>query len=260
MRRLFPALVVIFGGLFCFQSAALAETKREFYPGGALKIEWNETGGVREGPERTDNEGGQLIRQCAYKNGIVEGESRFYDDEGRLTEIENWKGNKQQGTWTRYFPESGKISWQAKYRDGVHVGQERGYYESGEPQFEIWYDKDDKRLIEKYYYVSGVVATLTEIKDSRTFVTSFYESSQTREASLTVLKKDNSLDRVDSTQYFENGAVKSESRSYSQKDGEPTVYDKEYLSDGTLAAEATMKSGETREIKIYVDGYQPFLK
>ena len=111
---------------------------KEFYPGGALKLEMNIKDGKPQGAYIVYFENGKPHEVRAYRNGEFHGVWRTYNEAGLLIAEAEYANNKKNGTW-HVWDDSGIMRYEMQYKNGVKTG--------------IWYmwDEKGKLISEKPY-------------------------------------------------------------------------------------------------------------
>ncbi len=106
------------------------------------------------------------------KDGLAEGNFKYYYKNGQLSAEGNYKNGLQDGAKTYYYS-NGKISQTANYKADKADGYFINYYLNGQVSGEGWYVNDDRqgtfinydllgRITSKTYYLNGQVHGITE--------------------------------------------------------------------------------------------------
>ena len=106
------------------------------YENGNLGKERRYKNGVLNGEVRTYDENGQLLLLNTYKNGQKNGPHRGYYDNGNLQTEAIYKNGKNDGVSRMYY-ENGQLWRESKYKNGVQVAPTKWYDENGNPKSSI---------------------------------------------------------------------------------------------------------------------------
>ncbi|WP_338941153.1 toxin-antitoxin system YwqK family antitoxin [Fusobacterium nucleatum] len=85
--------------------------------------------------------------------GVIE----TYNEQGILLEKTEFKNGLRDGSSKKYFINGGKVSLEAIFSNGIQVGVQKRYYESGELLSELSYKNGKMDGIGKSYYQNGQV-------------------------------------------------------------------------------------------------------
>ena len=94
-----------------------------------------------------------------YQGELFSGKLRR--ENSQTERVETYLSGKRNGLIVEYFRQSGRVSKQMYFADGKRVGLHRGYYPSGERQFEMNYLDGVYHGDVTYWYRSGQVYTYT---------------------------------------------------------------------------------------------------
>lgn len=111
---------------------------KEFYEGGAIKVEMNIKEGKPEGSYIIYFANGKPNEIRAYRNGEFHGLWRTYNEAGLLIAEAQYRNNKKHGTW-HVWDDSGIMRYEMQYSNGKKSG--------------VWYmwDEKGKLISEKKY-------------------------------------------------------------------------------------------------------------
>lgn len=98
------------------------------YLGESLK--WNYENGVLNGVSKGYYENGNLKYEQNYKNGILDGKMKLYYENGKIEVDGNYKNGKAEGVWKSYY-EDGKLKGEGKFGNGNREGVWKKYSEDG---------------------------------------------------------------------------------------------------------------------------------
>lgn len=85
---------------------------------------------------------GQLNTEGQFKNGKKVGAWKYYNDEGKLTQVENYLNDELHGINTYYHPSTGKILTTIQFEHGMREGRVNRYDSSGQFIYGINYEAD----------------------------------------------------------------------------------------------------------------------
>jgi antitoxin component YwqK of YwqJK toxin-antitoxin module len=136
---------------------------------------------------------GRLISEINYKNGILEGLSKYYhygyrtgqfkDNfvwEDILKETGNYINGMKTGVWKEYR-EDGTLQWEYTFVDNKREGVTRGWHDNGQLKYEKFW-KDGKRLqygsyiTNKVYHENGQLYQTYKYEGSKMVNKEWYEN------------------------------------------------------------------------------------
>ncbi len=97
--------------------------------------------GEYNGPLKLLAENGNTLITAQYKDGFVNGERRFYDNDGKLYSIENFRNGDYNGLRQIFYP-NGKPKIEAEYEQDFLQGIYKEYDESGKIIMQKTYNRD----------------------------------------------------------------------------------------------------------------------
>jgi antitoxin component YwqK of YwqJK toxin-antitoxin module len=182
----------------------LAEMKKEYYPNGKLKAEWNEEKGKREGIEKDYYENGKLRGECNFLNGKPEGIGKEYYESGKLKNEWNFENGKREGIQKLYY-ESGSLEWEKNFKEDKKEGLSKIYYESGKLKKELNFKDDKLEGLNRDYYESGGLQLEMKYENGEVdgLVKGYYETGELE--GLTNFK--NGVVQGTNTVYNKNGEI-----------------------------------------------------
>jgi len=209
----------------------------EFYPDGSVKTEKNYRNDLLHGYYKEYDEKGRLLVTLLYDNGKVTGTEI---DNGGEIEIEN------------RYDEAGRLVYSGPFKDGVAVGIHREYDSEGRVRNAHIYndngvlisegiidDEGNRNGVWKDYYADGNVSAEGNYSDNRrTGTWKFYN-----ESGKLVQVGSYSNGRIDGTWrwYYPEGELLREEDYYQgRRDGDYT----EYARDGQVIAQGSYADGE----------------
>jgi len=90
-----------------------------------------------------NQENGQRSSVCEIKDGLLNGECKYYDATGKLVEKGKFENGKKHGEWLRYN-ESGMMVGLALYHEGKKNGTWMVWDDIGKKRFEMHYKMGEK--------------------------------------------------------------------------------------------------------------------
>ncbi|PKP52213.1 MAG: hypothetical protein CVT92_10085 [Bacteroidetes bacterium HGW-Bacteroidetes-1] len=124
------------------EEVARLEIRRDYYPGGKVKVEATYRKGVPEGIRREFDEKGEVVQSYIFRNGIIVGQG-----------IIN-AGGLKQGYWKEYYA-NGMLKSQGNYSNDKRVGEWEFFYPKGEPEQKGSYNEEGKPIGKWFWYYSN---------------------------------------------------------------------------------------------------------
>jgi len=126
------------------------------------------TNGVKEGTEVEHNDKGIVIFIRNFKDGVLNGEFKHYDDYGNIISNGVYKKGKKIETWLEAYPED-KIAIYQKYKNDELVSYIfTSFYTTGELFTEGTYDKNGlKQGAFVVYDLNGMLKRAENYKDGK---------------------------------------------------------------------------------------------
>ena len=113
------------------------------------------------------------------KNGLLDGESRQYYEEGEIKSVSPFKNNVANGTFISYY-QNGNIKEKHTYKDGNEEGEGIFYYENGKLE-EKYFMKNGKLDGEAInYFEDGKIKNKAIFKDGVTLEEEVYKDNEVR--------------------------------------------------------------------------------
>lgn len=136
------------------------------YHGNTRKIKFKieKLNGKRNGKLIEFYENGKIKFKTYYKDGIQNGETESFYENEMLYESYNLIDGKLNGKLYRYH-KNGNLKFECQYMSGVQYGIANTYYENGDIFRTIELDDKSDYVIEKEYYIFGILKFI--YKDSR---------------------------------------------------------------------------------------------
>ncbi len=122
---------------------------KEYYKNGKLKEEAFYENGELEGIKKVYYKNGKLDYETEFRNGQENGFHRDYNEEGILIAEGYFKNGKQDSITTYYFPD-GQIESETMYKNNLPNGNFREYYPSGQLLMYAIIRNDTTIYYEKY--------------------------------------------------------------------------------------------------------------
>ncbi len=190
-------------------------------------------------------QGGKI--QSAFENGVLNGESRGFYENGKTHHIITFKNNLKDGVF-KQFDENGNLLIQAFYQNNKLNGDFMTYFPNGKPSAKEIYKNDMLNGTKTTYYETGV------LKSSVNYVNNQHEGSATTYYEDGTKQSEfyfkNNLREGVGKIYYPNGKVQFEMNYVHDKlNGE----NKNYQNDGTLVQKRIYKNGLVESGVIYQD-------
>ena len=241
-----------------------------FYPNGTLRAKGKFSDkGVKEGQWVYYYENGKPKEISGYKNGLVDGLSEGWFDNGnkwfsytyangKLNGLETYyyyngktkssselKDDRKNGT-TKYFDIKGMLSSSAAYVNDNLEGMTFGYHSNGKLKSELKYAGNKANGIYKTYFPSGALNQLGEYKNDlqQGIWTTYFEDSIPEEKLFYV---DGEVSG-EFTEYWRGGELKTKGIYKKKKiDGKVETRD----TDGKLYSDLMYENGKLKEVNFY---------
>ncbi|WP_336020731.1 toxin-antitoxin system YwqK family antitoxin [Fusobacterium polymorphum] len=129
----------------------------------------------------TDEFPNQLLKQYFIfnKNGLLDGESREYYEEGDIKSVSPFKNNVADGIFISYY-QNGNIKEKHTYKNGNEEGESLFYYENGQLE-EKYFMKNGKLDGEAInYFEDGKIKNKAIFKDGVTLEEEIYKDNEIR--------------------------------------------------------------------------------
>jgi len=139
----------------------------KYFPGTKQKmIENHFKDGKLNGKSKYWYKNGQLEQIVNYKNGVVSGLYRAYWENGSIKQESNWINGIQSGK-TEFWYSNGKKEQEYIVKNGVKIGEALFYFENGKLKSCGVFINDQKNGEWKYYNIFGkLIEIITYDKDS----------------------------------------------------------------------------------------------
>ena len=176
----------------------------------------------REGKTISFFKNGTKLREANYKNGKLEGKEYWYNQDGKIEWILEYKNNIQNGKEIRYFG-NGKIETEENFKNGERNGEGKYYHEDG-------------RLVTVTNYLDGIVhgKNVTYYKNGKTKSETMYKNGEVEGKWV---------------EYNENGSIKDQGEVINGN-GEFRTY----FESGKLHSKTIYKNGKRKYIEYYENG------
>lgn len=124
--------------------------------------------GLKEGEETEYNSKGVIIYIRNYKEGLLDGEYKHFDDYGNLLTGGFYEKGKREDVWTENFPEE-HYSVYTNYKDDELVDYEwKSFFKDGKTFYEGTYDRSNlKQGTFKVYSTDGMLLSTETYKDGK---------------------------------------------------------------------------------------------
>lgn len=181
--------------------------------------------GLEHGPFAHYRSNGNLERKGKYYRQITVGDTtllnvydgtiEIFQDNGKKSRVENWKGFKKNGVQESYYYQTGELSERTFYINNLKAGIEQRFDKDGSKNYEAFFkiiEKDGQKIsaqtgLEKYWNNEQVV-TLVEWVDGMQegFTKTYYPNGQLKSR---MQFKNGKLSGTYQT-YYENGQLKED--------------------------------------------------
>jgi len=257
---------------FFYNNGSVCRTKH-YFPGNILMAEGKYINQKRDSIWKFYNAPNALVSEESFKNGKKDGPEKNYDGRGKLVEEKNWKDSILNGPWKKYY-DDGSIQQEGFYNTGFLEGDMKFYYPGkipavvGQYQHSLkqgkWthYDRTGKIITQVENYnlgnLHGYYAAWSD-KDNTPKLKGEYKQGK-KNGKWTYFDKNGKLE-ADSTfafgylhgactEYYNNGAKKSESNYYySHKTGKWSEWDE----NGKVTKEEVFDSIDEVKKKMYLE-------
>ena len=216
-----------------------------YYENGQVKERSNTVNGVPEGLSEGWFDNGNKWYVENYVNAKLNGVQTVYYYNGRIRSMTNLKAGLKNGE-QRYYNTNGELTTVENLLDDKLEGQSRSYYPNGKVKSDMLYKNDKETGTYKSYFTSGSLYLQGEFSDGQRqgLWTTYFEDGTVSEKTVYL---DNEI-TGEFTEYFPNGKLKRKGNYYKKKiDGKLESYD----DDGILFSDALYDRGKLREINFY---------
>lgn len=87
--------------------------------------------GLQTGEWTTQTPDGVIVSKAMYRNGLLEGPERVLFPDGGLQISAFWEAGKQEGEWSQYYEEDGKIWMRGNFKAGTATGKWQRFDHAG---------------------------------------------------------------------------------------------------------------------------------
>jgi antitoxin component YwqK of YwqJK toxin-antitoxin module len=207
-----------------------------YFESGELGFVYLFKNGLLDGLTKFYHKNGRLGVEIPFKQGVVDGVFKIYHGNGDLGEI-TYVDGKREGLKEYY--ESGVLKSEATYKNDEFEGQATTYYKNSNIESTCYFRNGKREGIERNYYESG------ELRSEIPFVNglrkglgkAYYKNGNLKSQSLL----DNDMRNGAWSAYYENGALKQEGFMIDEvkSDGVGRMY----YENGQLQIEMNYKNG-----------------
>lgn len=111
--------------------------------------------GKKEGVQtKTDAKTKAIVQETMYKNGIQEGEDKFFFPSGKVQDVHNYKAGGQDGL-SQSFYESGALRTEVMFVKGQMQGEFKKFYENKQLQESVIFVDNLENGAFKEFYENG---------------------------------------------------------------------------------------------------------
>lgn len=145
-----------------------------------------------------------------YTDGVKDGFSRAYSEDGEIMEEENYKNGIKHGEFFEKF-ENGNLYIQGEYTMGEKTGSQKKYYENGQIKEDFNFNESSERIGEqKKYFENGQLKEYRKYSDKSERVGDYFEYYENGQ-----IKESGQYDIIDNEgrrvgvwkEYYESGVV-----------------------------------------------------
>ncbi len=168
--------------LFIFLVFALAVTACtrsdvSFYKNGNKKHELHYKGDKLEGEQRWYWDNGKLQALFNYKNGLPEGKAVEYYKNGNVKTVSDFKAGILDGQVLNYDEQGNKTSLET-YKNGVKQGPYKVWHLNGKLKLEGYFYEDEFDSLWRYYDAMGVVVGEGKFKRGTGSLTAWFPNGK----------------------------------------------------------------------------------
>lgn len=143
-----------------------SQPQRSYYPDGSLKEEQYYKDGKLHGPSSFYSPKGQILSQCWFSEGLLQGKKKTYYANGALNSIQEFHDGKRHGN-QEYFYQDGSTKSFIPYVNGKLQGYLYLYHPKGILSRIIHYENGKRDGIEKIWDESGILMIQGEYHEDK---------------------------------------------------------------------------------------------
>lgn len=208
----------------------------------------------REGTWKFYYESGKIEETRPYNNGLINGLSIEYYENGNKKGEGTYVQDELDGKWIGYY-ETGLKQWETIYSHGKRNGQAKNYYSNGSIESEGNYLNDLAVGSHKFYSENGKLKLCREFKNGKMngVCKEFYPSGKIKSEAMVI----NGTAHGPVKKYFESGKLEFSGYIDSTSNTKDKVYGevKSYNEDGSL--ETHFHVDKNGKITVRVDNSTP---
>lgn len=110
--------------------------------------------GLKEGFYRKLDPKGTLVEEAEYRNDLLEGKRRLFDESGRLLREENHVEGRFHGPYRTYYPD-GALDSEGQFESDVMTGIWKRYYPNGQLMEEVTFSANLENGPFREWYENG---------------------------------------------------------------------------------------------------------
>ena len=133
---------------------------------GKLDIKTPYKNGVKNGISRYYNNNGTISSTFLYKNDVLEGYSESYNDDGTISNRTSYKNGVLDGISESYF-KNGGLNYKINYKNGVRDGISENYRDNGIIWWRTPYKNGVSNGIEEWYDENGEITRTILYKNGK---------------------------------------------------------------------------------------------
>lgn len=162
LKKIFGLVMGAFLLAFCvFLFGLINREYTHCYPSGAKQFQGRMMWNRAEGEWRYWNEDGTLIAVINFRNNRKDGAANFYYPNGKQSSEEYYSKGLLHGP-VRLFSEEGAVTLEGTYEYGRQKGVWKNYYDDGTISNEGEYELDKPIGVWKYWYENGSIKEIVE--------------------------------------------------------------------------------------------------
>ncbi len=111
--------------------AGAAETVKEHYESGQLKVEYEVKAGKKHGRYVEYRHDGKLLERTRYVDGKRDGKYETFFKNGKPAELGTFSAGKRSGKWLERHESTGTVARELRYGEGEKLEEEHLFYQNG---------------------------------------------------------------------------------------------------------------------------------
>jgi antitoxin component YwqK of YwqJK toxin-antitoxin module len=115
--------------------------------------------------QRYDDKKGYLSEESYYVNGVLNGQSKSFNENGSLSSYSSYFNGEMNGQYENYYKD-GSLSYQSYYKNGVNISN-RSWYENGIKSSEKNYKNGEVNGKSISWYESGKLKSVSNYEEGK---------------------------------------------------------------------------------------------